>query len=162
MYRVVLVPLDGSPLAEEALAHARPLAKQSSSRIVLLRVVAPSLSPAAMAVPVADASWATAMAQAELLAEARAAEEKEARSYLQKVRRRLTRAGIETEVWLETGEAAERILEVAQLAGADLIVMSTHGRSGLRRMIFGSVAEAVLRQASIPLLLIRSQPQSDG
>lgn len=161
MYRVILVPLDGSPLAEEALAQARLLAKQGASRIVLVRVLSPGPSPALMALPYPGASLAAA-AQTELLAGAMKEQEREARSYLQKVRRRLTRAGIEAEVWLETGEPAERILEVAQLAGADLVVMSTHGRSGLRRMIFGSVAEAVLRHAGIPVLLTRSQPQGEG
>jgi nucleotide-binding universal stress UspA family protein len=83
---------------------------------------------------------------------------REAESYVAGVRERVTKAGaadVETSVWY--GKPAEAIVEAARFRQADLIVMSSHGRSGLGRLVLGSVAETVLRATRVPILLIRSE-----
>lgn len=69
---------------------------------------------------------------------------------------------IETEFWLEEGEAAHVIVDVARERKCDLIILGTHGRSGLRRLLMGSVAEQVLRAAHCPVLTIKAQPRMDA
>jgi nucleotide-binding universal stress UspA family protein len=68
----------------------------------------------------------------------------------------VTAAGLRAEVVLERGDAADRLLAVSAERQADLIVMATHGRSGLKRWILGSVAERVMRAAPVPLLLVKN------
>ena len=137
-YRTVLVPLDGSELGEMALDHASELARAGAALILLRAAEAPTL-------PGADAIDA----QVKVV--------REAEDYLAGVRDRLTRAGIDrvdVSVWY--GPPADSIVDAARFRKADLIVMSTHGRSGLGRLIVGSVAETVLRATTTPILLVRS------
>ncbi|HEV8585846.1 MAG TPA: universal stress protein [Methylomirabilota bacterium] len=134
---IVLVPLDGSRLAEGALATALGLAREGAA-LVLLRAVE------AHGTPFADP------------AAAQVAAIREAEDYLAGVAARLRDAGaleVETSVWY--GPPAEAIADAARYRKADLIVMSTHGRSGLGRLVLGSVAESVLRSTSTPILLLR-------
>jgi nucleotide-binding universal stress UspA family protein len=134
----ILVPVDGSALAEAALPAAVDLARDSSARLVLLRVAEAHTLP-----------W-TDPTEAEI------AVVRDAESYLDGVKRQLENRGvkdIDTCVWY--GDAARSIVEAAAARHADLIVMSTHGRTGLGRLILGSVAEAVIRGTTTPLLLIR-------
>jgi nucleotide-binding universal stress UspA family protein len=136
--KTILVPLDGSILAESALAPAIALAGQHGAKMLLLRAAE------AHALPMADPIEAQVHA-------VRAAEE-----YVAEVRGRVTQAGIaqvDTSVWY--GPPAEAIVEAARFRGADLIVMSSHGRTGLGRLVLGSVAETVLRATRVPILLIR-------
>ena len=137
-YRTVLVPLDGSELAESALDHAIELARDGAA-LVLLRAAQAHTAPGA------DPT------------DAQVTVVREAEEYLAAVRARLARAGIErvdVSVWY--GPPADSIVDAARFRKADLIVMSTHGRSGLGRLIVGSVAETVLRSTTIPILLVRS------
>jgi nucleotide-binding universal stress UspA family protein len=134
MYQTILVPLDGSPLAERALTTANGLASAVASRIILLRVLPDhrtktefGTSPDAVTRP-------------------------EIESYLAQTARRLTAPAVETVV--AGGDPAEAILAQVAARGVDLIVMSTHGRSGIGRWIFGSVADEVMRHASVPILLV--------
>jgi nucleotide-binding universal stress UspA family protein len=133
----VLVPLDGSALAEAAVSVAVGLlGDRPVSTLVLIRAVDPRL-------PGADA----VEAQRDIV---RAAEQ-----YLAQVAARLERPGVtvKTAVWY--GPPAASIVAAADAAGADMIVMTTHGRGGLGRLVLGSVAEAVLRATRRPLLLVR-------
>lgn len=136
----VLVPLDGSPLAEAALPKALALLEGSpEATLVLLRAAeAPTLSGV-------DPT------------EAQIAAVDEASKYLEKVAGQLRARGIanvKTSVWY--GAPAPAIVEAAEVGRVDYIVMSTHGRSGLGRLILGSVAESVLRGTRIPILLVRA------
>jgi nucleotide-binding universal stress UspA family protein len=134
----ILVPLVGSVLAERALPPAIELARQHGATLVLLRAAE------AHTMPMADPIHAQVQAVGA------------AEYYLNGVRGRVTEAGIpdvETSVWY--GTAAEAIVEAARFRKADLIVMSSHGRSGLGRLVLGSVAESVLRATRVPILLIR-------
>jgi len=137
-FRRILVPLDGSGLAEAALARAVTLAGDDGT-IMLLRAAE------AHTIPGADPTDA----QVEVV--------REAEEYLAGIAARLERQGgkkVETSVWY--GPAASAIVEAARVRKADLIAMSTHGRSGLGRLILGSVAESVLRGTNIPILLLRA------
>jgi nucleotide-binding universal stress UspA family protein len=132
----ILVPLDGSALAESAIAKAMELAGPESTLMLLRAAEAHTL-------PGVDPTEA----QTEVV--------REAEDYLAAVATRLREQGdrVETSVWY--GPAASAIVEAARLRKADLIVMSTHGRSGMGRLILGSVAESVLRGTSTPILLLR-------
>lgn len=134
----ILVPLDGSPLAESALARATDLAQSSGAELLLLRATE------AHTLPGIDPSEA----QVKVVAEAEA--------YLDAVadRLRASVAHVETSVWY--GPASYAIVEAARLHRADLIAMTTHGRSGLGRLVLGSVAESVLRGTTTPILLLRA------
>jgi len=133
----ILVPLDGSILAEEAIDTAINLAAGGPFSLSLLRATE------VHGLPVADP----------IDAQVRAV--REAEEYLASVRDRLARHGItdvDTSAWY--GQAAPAILEGARVKKAELIVMSSHGRSGLGRLILGSVAESVLRRARVPLCIV--------
>lgn len=133
----ILVPLDGSPLAEAALGKAIELAKDSpGASITLIR--------AAEASPI---GVDPIKAQIEVV--------HEAEEYLNGVAKRVRSEGVksvEISVWY--GPPAPSIVEAANVAHAAMIVMSTHGRSGLGRLLLGSVAESVLRATHLPILLL--------
>ncbi|MGH2607472.1 MAG: universal stress protein [Tepidiformaceae bacterium] len=136
----ILVPLDGSPLAESALPKAVALvADNHGTTLIILRAAE------ARTLPGVDPT------------DAQVAAVREAEEYLEVVAARLRDEGVSlvrTSVWY--GAAAPAIVEAARVANADLIVMSTHGRSGLGRLILGSVAESVLRGTRTPILLLRA------
>ncbi|HET7874226.1 MAG TPA: universal stress protein [Methylomirabilota bacterium] len=135
----VLVPLDGSILAESAIPTAVELAGVKSAALILLRAAE------AHTLPGADPTDA----QVEVV--------REAEEYLTAMAERLRAQGVkdvETSVWYGPAETA--IIDAARLRKVDLIVMSTHGRSGLGRLILGSVAESVLRGTLTPILLLRA------
>lgn len=133
----ILVPLDGSDMAEAAVDEALQLARPDSM-LVLLR-----------------AAEARTLPGADVIA-AQIAAVGEAETYMAALKGTLEKRGVrqvETHVWY--GSAAAAILEAARVNKVDLIVMTTHGRSGLGRLIFGSVAESVLRGTTVPILLVR-------
>jgi nucleotide-binding universal stress UspA family protein len=143
----LLVPVDGSPGAALALGLAVPLAQATGARLVLVDMV-PSVVEAATRRATAftplivDPAW-----DEEALASAR--------SYVEGLVARLRQAGVEATGRALMGQAAEGIVEVGNEVGADLIVMSTHGLTGPARTILGSVADAVVRTAHRPVLLLR-------
>jgi nucleotide-binding universal stress UspA family protein len=135
----ILVPLDGSDLAEAALETALELVTEQPAAMLVLVRAAERPTP-----PAADRS------------EERARLVREAETYLHGVAAGLREAGIsrvKTCVWY--GPAAPTIVEVAESEQANLIVMTSHGHGGLGRMIFGSVAESVLHGTRTPILIVR-------
>lgn len=147
-YRIsqILTPLDGSPLAEAALAHAEQIAQQTGATLHLLRAVEPL------------SSWQKTIlsehgyGEQELEAERCA----EAQHYLTQICKRLQTSKIATCTQVYTGGAADAVLAVLEKDPVDLIVMSTHGLSGYSRWVYGSVASKVLHNSTCPLLLLRS------
>jgi nucleotide-binding universal stress UspA family protein len=134
----ILVPLDGSTLAEGAVQRAAELAAESGARVVLLRAVE------------ASAMLGTDRVQAEVKLV------REAEEYLATLAARAASMGaraVSTSVWY--GAAPWAIAEAARMQRADLIVMTSHGRSGFGRLFLGSVAETVLRSTTTPILLLR-------
>jgi nucleotide-binding universal stress UspA family protein len=142
MYKRVVVPLDGSPLAEEMLRFIVDIAGPLDLEVVLLRVI--RVLP-----PQVTESLRAALLESTELTVA------EARAYLAPLAENLKLRGIRVRTEVRRGEPVDEIVEAARAADADLIAMTTHGRSGLGRWLFGSVAEAVLRQAEIPVFLMR-------
>lgn len=146
MFTKILVPLDGSPLAERALPHAARLARITGARLLLVRAAL------ARSFPGKD------------MTEAQCRAVREAATYLQRVADSLAGRGFAVETAVPYGEAASRIAEEVELRGADLIVMATHGRSGIGRWLYGSVAAKLLAHATAPVLLVRAweqEPQPD-
>lgn len=136
--KTILVPLDGSTVAEAALAPAVALAREAGTKLVLVRAAEVRTLP--LGDPIED--------QTEVM--------REAQEYLAAARARVMAAGaldVEFSVWY--GPAVEAIVEAARFRAADLIVMSSHGRSGVARLMMGSVTERVLRGTSVPILVIR-------
>lgn len=150
--RQILLPLDGSPLAEAALGHAEQIAQQTGAAISLVRVVEPL------------SSWQKALLaehgfSEKLLDEERSAE---AHRYLAQVHERLQTTQIAHRSQVYMGGAAEVILTLLDKEAIDLAVMSTHGLSGYSRWVYGSIASKVLHNATCPLLLLRSVDITQG
>ena len=143
----ILVPLDGSELAEQALPFARQLLSGGGS---LHLATVHGLAPVWVGV---DAAMAMAMADDAHLATTEA--------YLESVAARFRAQGIDVVTGVRQGDVAETLGGWAEELGADLIVMTTHGRGGLSRWLMGSVAERVVHHATIPVLLIRASPVVD-
>ena len=153
MYSKILVPLDGSNLAEAVLAHVQDLALRYESEVVVIQVVPPlSKLMTADAVSMGETS-----VDPEAASDAARSERENARSYLQWAVQRLKAQKVNARSDVAEGEAGEAIVGYARRYKMDLIAMSTHGRTGLGRLFYGSVADHVLRHAGTPVLLIRSR-----
>lgn len=143
MYKRALVPLDGSPIAEAIIPFILEIAGPLDMEVVLLRVVEP-IPPIALEgsrhIEVEDVELRRAYAE----------------EYLAPIAVELRNKGVRVESRVRRGNAVDQIVAAARETGADLIAMSTHGRGGLGRLIFGSVAQAVLRQAEVPVFLMRA------
>jgi nucleotide-binding universal stress UspA family protein len=140
----ILVPLDGSPTAEQVLPPVTAIAQALGAHIVLFRV------PIVFASGALIGEWAMALEGAFGTAEQIAA------AYLERVAKGLQSQGVQVSVSTRTGAVAEAILEYAEGNRIDLIAMCTHGRTGVARWALGSVADRVLRAGHIPALLVRS------
>jgi nucleotide-binding universal stress UspA family protein len=144
MFNRILIPLDGSPLAETIIPHVEGLARGPQLEIVLLAVVSPlRLAPLESGVSV------------QLLEQFLAAEEERLRLYLEQPARRLSLSGLAVTPMVRVGIPAAEIVRCAEDLEVDAIAMSTHGRTGLDYLLHGSVAETVLRTAHLPVLLFR-------
>jgi len=145
MYKTILVPLDGSKRAEEILHHVEELSKLYHARVIFLQVVEP--------LPLVVGPEGSIVLHQEEIERWT----KEAESYLSAVQGEFQEKGIETEKHVINGPVVEAIIKVAEQEGADLIALASHGRSGLSRVFYGSVAAGVLHRIDRPLLLIRSR-----
>ncbi len=144
MYKKILVPLDGSELAKVALDEAEKLGKTFGSEIILFQVV-PFMpiygSPELVTPLIVDEKQKEA-----------------AEKYLMNLGEELKRRGLKVAATVRTGQqVAVEIIDFAKEVGVDLIIMCTHGRSGISRWVMGSVALKVLTRAETPILLIRSK-----
>ena len=144
MYKKILVPLDGSELAKKGLEEAEKLAQIFGSEIVLFQVV-PFMpiygSPELVTPLIVDEKQKEA-----------------AEKYLLTLTEELRRKGFKVTSMVKTGQqVAVEIIDFAKETGVDLIVMCTHGRSGITRWVLGSVTLKVLTRAETPILLIRSK-----
>jgi len=151
MYEKILVALDGSALAEEVLPHVAGIATRTDSEVILLRVAAPVRPTAVDVVAVMPVDTEQEMKR---IAD-------ECLSYLEGAADRLRSAGLKVKTAVQFGDPAEQIVDFARDNGVGLIAMSTHGRSGISRWVYGSVADRVLRAATVPILLIRSKREDE-
>ena len=144
MYQRIVVPLDGSKLAEGVLEHVRALAHCMGSEVVLMRVMAYPAYDYLLTDPGMSASLREQM-------------EQEACNYLEPLANAFQDEGIRAsaDAVVVTGPVADAIIEFAREKKADLIAMSTHGRTGPSRWLLGSVSDRVVRGAGMPVLMVR-------
>ena len=145
MYRSILVPLDGSKLAEAILPHVEELAHHYESKVIFLGVVEPEpiiIAPEPVYTSFDDDSYRERIRQVE--------------SYLTARQGEFQEKGIKATIHVGHGPVVEGIIDVAESEDVDLIAMASHGRTGLSRVFYGSVAAGVLHRVNRPLLLIRS------
>ncbi|MBI4283528.1 MAG: universal stress protein, partial [Chloroflexi bacterium] len=146
----VLVPLDGSELAECVLPHVETVVQGCGvASVAFVRVAEP------VRLPVSDDEYG--FYSARLWEQMESASKAAARKYLDQLVSKVKYGGInvQTEV-LTGGQAAEMIAEYATQNGFDLIIIATHGRSGISRWVWGSVADRILRSSSVPILMVRA------
>jgi nucleotide-binding universal stress UspA family protein len=141
VYRSILLPLDGSSFAEEALPLASHLASVQGAHLTLAHVIRPA-PDVDFKLPDDDLAWRTRVRAA-------------ASDALGEHTMKLNRAGIEATAEVREGHVVEALAGVAAEVKADLIVLTTHGSGGFRRWWLGSVADALLRQGDTPVLLVR-------
>jgi nucleotide-binding universal stress UspA family protein len=142
MFERILVPLDGSSVAERAIPAAASIARAFGGSVILLSVVAPPVTPGKFSVPEEYPKASTEEERAS------------ATAYLRGIAQSDKLAGIATEVQTLVGATAPMILSATQSLHADLIVLCTHGYTGFKRWRLGSVAEKVIRHAQIPVFVL--------
>jgi nucleotide-binding universal stress UspA family protein len=147
MYRNILVPLDGSELAESVLPHVEAIAKGCRVKEIDLLKVIPHLTTSYM---IKDQRYVEKLDEAVI-----GKERAETDVYLSKVRIGLEAKGLKVRTSVNLGDPATEITNHAETVGSDLIVMATHGRSGPSRWVYGSVAEKVLRASCVPVMMVR-------
>jgi nucleotide-binding universal stress UspA family protein len=155
MYQKILVPLDGSELAECVFPHVEAIAKGCEvANVVFVRVVEPAH------LPVATEFAGGGSFSEEDAAKARKTQDEhnraDAKKYLDDIIKRSTYDGSALKAEVIMGKSADAIAEYAEKKGVDLIVIATHGRSGISRWVYGSVADKVLRSACVPVLMVRA------
>jgi nucleotide-binding universal stress UspA family protein len=144
MYKKILVPLDGSELAKKALGEAESLANSLGAEIILFQVVTfmPIYGSPELVTP--------------LIIDEK--QKEAAEKYLSNLAEELKKKGLRVTVMVRTGQqVAMEIIDFAKESGIDLIIMCTHGRSGITRWMLGSIALKLLTRGETPILLIRSK-----
>ena len=142
MYKRAVVALDGSPVAEAIIPFILEIARPLDMEVVLVRVnrpIPPEVIEGSRRVIVEDPETSRV----------------DAEEYLAPVAVELRKQGVRVRTQVRRGQPSEEIVLAAREIDADLIAMTTHGRSGLGRLLFGSVAEAVLRESRLPVFLMR-------
>lgn len=145
MYRAILAPLDGSKRAEKILPHIEELAKRFEAKIILVQVVEPPKV-------ISDESISQYVKDLDKL-------KLEADTYLSNLAEKFQSKKIQTELRVEHGQPVKNILQIVESERADLIAIASHGRSGVSRVFYGSVAASLLHRVDRPLLLIRSRDE---
>jgi nucleotide-binding universal stress UspA family protein len=143
MFEKILVPLDGSSLAEETLLHLRKLLSRGDAELILVCAADPSSAKHAPWIPEARSLG-------------------EAGRYLSGIQDRLSEEGLRVSSHARRGAPAKVILNMAQEYKATMIAMASHGRTGLRRLILGGVAQEVLRKSPVPVYVVRPFRSHEG
>ncbi len=154
MFNDILVPLDGSELSERALPMAQGLAKSSEATVHLIQMV--SREHELTAGRSMDTSVQAAELEMDLARRLTESQLSRGRLYLEQIGSQLKTAGIkiETEFTVKAGDPSENIIAYAKEHGINLIVMSTHGHGGLRRLLMGSVTDRVVHSCEVPVLVV--------
>ena len=146
MYKKILVTLDGSKFAERSLEHVRVIAIECKvPEVILLRVVEPIMD-----------DYRTEGVSEEFLRDAHEVILADAKNYLAKIAASLKREGIAVEAAIVEGVPSDKIVDYADNNQVDLIIMNTHGRSGVSRWTIGSVADKVMRNSTASVLMVSS------
>jgi nucleotide-binding universal stress UspA family protein len=149
MYERIIVPVDGSEFSERAIPYAVSLARMAKAPVTLVRVVdafqtMPPVNALAPMAPLYRVNFGE--------------ETRQIQDYLEHLASDLRSSGLLVETACEIGPAVDSILAVVK--PGDVIVISSHGRSGLRRAVLGSVAETILHRSKVPVLVVRAEPTS--
>jgi nucleotide-binding universal stress UspA family protein len=149
MYKKIMVPLDGSPLAECVLSHIKNLTFPGGTlEILLFGVCEPPVILADFPASLQE-DWDEHIRRDNSRLQAQCS------SYLDGVSRKITLPGVTVTSKTAVGKAAELIIDYAVQNNVDLILMATHGRSGIMRWAYGSTADRVLRSSPIPVMIVR-------
>lgn len=146
MYKKILMPLDGSKRAERILPHVRELAEKFGSELILAQVIVPQYRMANIENP----------SYFQVLLEELDQIESEATAYLGRIQKELQTEGMKVSTRIVRGTVVHSLLEIAEAEQVDLIALGSHGRTGLSRVYYGSVASGILNRTDRPLLLIRA------
>ena len=150
MFKKILVPLDGSPLSEAALSSAMEIASKFSSEITLLRVLTSTMLYESV----------NEVTNIELLIAQRNEAHEKVYQYLKGLKGSLRQQGYKVHTQMVVNQnPPDAILDVAEAQEMDMIIMSTHGRGGFSRWVYGSVADKVLRKCHVPILLVKPEEQ---
>jgi nucleotide-binding universal stress UspA family protein len=155
MYSRILVPLDGSTLAETILPHASEVARCFGATVVLFRATtsyAEAVRQTASPEPLTSATLSPEVADRLVSAGEEAAE-----AYLTRMREALAAQGLQADCIIAEGDPSATLVAAVKNQHIDLLAMATHGRSAFGRLFKGSVAEDVLRDIDVPVLLIRAK-----
>ncbi len=152
MREKILVPLDGSKTGEYALPFIEELLSKMSPKVAMEVILFQAVSPRVYSVAAEGSYVDVAYTETEI-----AERKRQAANYLERTGEGLRRQGVVVETRVGVGSAADEIIKAADEIDADLIAMSTHGRSGLSRWAFGSVTDRVLRAGSVPILVVRAK-----
>ena len=152
MYEKIMVPLDGSEFAECVLPHVEEFIKgYPAANVVFMFVVQ----------PVAVSFGGDYVVSPEILKERELADKSAAKDYLNQIIHRFKHVGVELHSEVLVGRAADSLADFAEKNNFDLVLIATHGHSGVKRWVRGSVADKILRSSNIPVLMVRA-PGSKG
>ena len=149
MYKSILVPLDGSKRAERILPHVEELALRFEAKVIFIRVVEPNINK----ISPRGSDLVMYVDMVDFLI-------KESEAYLSALKGEFREKGINVKTIVGRGMVVNNIISVSESEDVDLIAMASHGRTGLGRVFYGSVAAGVLHQVDRPLLLIRARSDS--
>lgn len=154
MYQKIMVPLDGSEMAECVLPHVEAIAKGCGvGEVVFIRVVEPVTLPAGATTD--GGSIFTEIDAERVRKQMDAGNQAAAKGYLDQVMRKVRLGKVKARPEMLSGKAAESLADYATNNEVDLIVIATHGRSGISRWVWGSVADRILHSACVPVLMVR-------
>jgi len=153
MYQIILTPLDGSTRAESILPHVENLASHFNSKVILLQIIEPLIqfiNPTLYETSIHSEATYESMEDFKRKTETIS-------TYLTDIQQKLINKGIDTVVRIEQGPVVETIISVTQKENADLVAIASHGRGGLSRVFYGSVAAGIMQKIDRPMLVIRSR-----
>lgn len=150
MYKKIMVPLDGSELAECALLHLETVVKGCElPEVIIVQAVEPISIPYGLEV--------SKLASLEQVKEFETHQKTAAEKYLKEIVAHLASAGVTARAEIVYGKASDALTDFADKNGIDLVIMASHGRSGISRRVWGGVADHLLRSLSIPVLIVRAK-----
>jgi nucleotide-binding universal stress UspA family protein len=146
MYKKILVPLDGSSTAECVIPHVQIIARASKAEVELLAVVEPVEIPTRGEMAIDE----------DLLKQIETSTKQDIHKYLNDISTRLSHSGIKAHPIILTGKTSDTLIDYISNNDIDIVIMATHGRSGIKKWIWGSVAEKVIRAVNVPVLLVKA------